>query len=436
MDEPFHTKPRPSRRKFFGLAAGGVAAAAGGSALLQGDDQPVAFQTSPESTPADATSTPTPTSAPRHLPATEDVAGRTLVVVELQGGNDGLATLVPREAGVLYDRRENLHIPDEELLDFTDEFGWHPSLAPLLGHNVAALVGLGVTGSPDGSHFEMERRWWAGKSSGTDLPGTGFLGRLCDQLATDQPVAGLSMGSGPSPALRSDKAITVGMDDPSAGWFLRSEDTWFQNFRMAISAMSADRVTNPTPHEAAMAGLSDTLEFANSLREIDDEATERYHNTQLASALGVAAELISQDTGIRVIHISHGGFDTHSDQRGSHAYLLEQLGDATGAFLDDMADRGLADSTLLCTTSEFGRRVPANGSGTDHGAAGMAILAGPVVGGVHGEAPSLTRLDDNNLIATADFEQYYSTIAEQWFAIPASEVLDSAAAPIDGVLQV
>ena len=437
MSDPFHTKPRRSRREFFGLAAGGVAAAAGGAALLRdGEEPPTTDQSSPASSSLNRDSVPT-TEAPRPLPASTDVEGRTLVVVELQGGNDGLATLVPRNAGTLYDRRENLHIPDEELLDFTDDYGWHPSLAPLLSHNVAAIVGVGVTGKPDGSHFEMEQRWWSGKSNGNDLPATGFLGRLCDQLMVDQPVTGLAMGRGSSQTLRSDKAITVGMDSPDPGWFLRSEDSWFENFRRGMQGMAGHRVSDPTPHQAAMAGLSDTLEFASSLQEIDMERTrDRYPSSELGSSLGLAAEMIAQDTGIRVIHVAHSGFDTHSDQRGSHGYLLEQLSEATGAFLTDIADRGLADSTLLCTTSEFGRRVPANGSGTDHGAASMAIVAGPVVGGVHGETPSLSRLDDDNLVATADFEEYYSMIAEQWFGIPSSEVLDSAASPIGGVVRV
>ena len=433
MSESFHTPPRTSRRKFLGVAAGGAAAAIGGTAVVRsgsaapmGDDAAASNATTAQDAPI---------APPRPLAASEDVAGRTLVVIELQGGNDGLATLVPRNAGMLYDRRETVHVPDEELLNFTDAFGWHPNLAPLLAHNVAALTGVGVTGRPDGSHFEMERRWWSGKSSGSNLPGTGFLGRLCDQLVTDQPVTGLSMGSGPSPALRSDKAITVAMNDPSASWFLRSEEPWFQNFRSGMLDMSGGRAPDMSPHQSAMASLSDTLEFADSLGEIDRERIEaRYPGTQLGEALGVAAELIELETGIRVIHVVHGGFDTHSNQVGEHGQLLEQLGQATGAFLSDVADRGRGGSTLVCTTSEFGRRVRSNGSGTDHGAAGMAILAGPVVSGIHGEPPSLSKLDDDNLIATADLEEYYATLAEQWFGIASSDVLDSGAAPIDGLI--
>jgi len=227
------------------------------------------------------------------------------------------------------------------------------------------------------------------------------------------------------------------MDDPESSWFLRSDEPWFQNFRNGMLAMSGERAIDMTPRQSAMASLSDTLDFARTLGEIDDERLEeRYPYGQLAHSLGVAAELIQQQSGIRVFHITHSGFDTHSDQVGGHNQLLTELGEATGAFLSDIDDRGLADSTLVCTTSEFGRRVAANGSGTDHGAAGMAILAGPVEMGVHGEAPSLTRLDDDNLIATVDFEQYYSTLAEQWFGIPSSEVLESAAAPIGGLIAV
>ncbi len=427
--EPMHERPRASRRKFLGFAAGGVAATAG--VLRVYEPSPTAMNDSgTEQVTADTSTTTT-----RPLIASEDVEGRTLVVIELQGGNDSLATLVPRNAGVLYDRRPGLHIPDEELLDFTDDFGWNPKLAGISGHGIAALVGLGTTNNPDGSHFEMERRWWAGKSNGNDLPATGFLGRLCDELVVDQPVTGLSLGSGPSPALMSAKAVTVGMGDPGASWFLRSPEPWFSNLRHGMRDMSGPRDISATPLSAARAGLGDTLAFAETLEEIDEERIrDRYPNTNLAQSLGVAAELIVQESGLRVIHVSHGGFDTHSDQRGEHDYLLEQLGEAMGTFLSDLGDLGQAESTLVCTTSEFGRRVPQNGSGTDHGAAGMALLAGPVASGIHGEVPSLTALDDDNLVASTDFEEYYATIAERWFGIHSGDVIESAPVPLDGLI--
>ena len=431
--EPMYTSPRSSRRAFLGLAAAGAATIGGGVILTNDRDREDSASPSEE-----MSNPPEPTTTTRPLIASEDVAGRTLVVVELAGGNDGLATLVPRNRGVLYDRRESVHIPDEELIDFTDEYGWNPALESIAGHGIGVLLGLGAVDEPDGSHFEMERRWWAGKSAGTDLPGTGFLGRLCDQLAEGQPVTGLSLGGGSTPALRADKAVTIGLNDPEAGWYLREDgDPWFSNLRSGLADMAGGSATGVgrSPLDHARSGLADTLAFAEVLQEIDDEQIEnRYPNTHLGWSLGTAAQIMAQESGIRVFHVSLGGFDTHSEQRGTHDELLRQVGDSMGAFLSDIGDRGMAESTLVCTTSEFGRRVASNGRGTDHGEAGIAILAGPVNAGIHGEMPSLSNLNDGNLATTVDFEQYYATLAEKWFGIPSSEVLDTDRPPLEGVI--
>jgi len=428
--EPMHAAPSPSRRRFLGFAAAGAVTAGGAAIALGRGEAGVAGAASSGTLPAGPTTTTTP------VVASADVAGRTLVVVEMQGGNDGLATLVPRNAGVLYDRRPNLHVPDEELLDFDDDFGLNPNLAAVAPHGLAALVGVGTVNDPDGSHFEMERRWWAGKSSGASLPATGFLGRLCDQLDEGQPVTGVSLGSGATPALLTAKATTLGMTDPDASWFLRhNEDPWFSSLRSGLSDMAVPGAGDAVPLLSARSGLGDTLAFADSLSEIEmQNVWDNYPGSDIGRQFGLASELIQQEAGLRVIHLSIGSFDTHSDQRGDHDYLLMELSEAMATFLADIGERGLADKTLVCTTSEFGRRLPANGGGTDHGAASMAFLAGPVNAGVHGETPSLTKLDDDNLVATVDFENYYATLAEQWFGIPSSEVLESAAPAIGGLL--
>lgn len=431
-ESSFHKPDTRSRRNFLGLTAAGVVSASGAAfALTRGDVE------MPSIGAVDANSSSGPTTTTNPLRASADLAGRTLVVVELAGGNDGLATLVPRNAGALYDQRPAVHIPDEELIDFTDDFGWTPAFERLSGHGLAALVGVGTTVDPDGSHFEMERRWWAGQSSGTDMPSTGFLGRLCDQLHVGQPVTGLSIGSGATPALLADKAITMGLSDPGSGWFLETEDPWFANMRSGLADLA--RPDNSIRDEvlAARTGLTDTLAFAETLAKLDtDRVREKYPGSGLGWQFGLASELIQQESDIRVLHLSHGGFDTHTDQRGDHEYLMTELSEAMSVFLEDLGDQGFSESTLVCTTSEFGRRVTDNDGGTDHGAASMALLAGPVEAGIHGEMPSLSKLDDGNLEATVDFADYYATLAEYWFGVPASEVLNTAAAPVDGVITI
>ena len=122
------------------------------------------------------------------------------------------------------------------------------------------------------------------------------------------------------------------------------------------------------------------------------------------------------------------GYDTHSGQRKNHDNLMAQLGDAVLAFQNDLTQNGHADRVLLCTTSEFGRRVKENGSqGTDHGAAAASFLFGPgLKPGIHGKHPSLTDLQGGgggSLKHTTDFRSLYATMLEKWLGIPSEPVL-------------
>jgi len=359
-------------------------------------------------------------------------ASRRLVVIEMSGGNDGLAMLQPFEAGVLRDGRTDLMSPDEELIDAGDGFGWHPGLAGIAERGIAAVVGVGST-DPDFSHFAMEQRWWSGVSEPHNDVNTGFFGRLCDQLDVGDPVTGLSFSGGPSPALLSSKAVTVGLTHPGTGWFFNQDDPWFTALRQTFGAMAEPSTSDSERFAAARGGLANTLHFAESLSEIPENERE-YPWSDLGQQLRFAADVLDLDVGVKVMHVRHGGFDTHKGQQWRHRDLMEQLNDALVAFTGDLEDRGHLDSTLIVTTSEFGRRVVENDSGTDHGGASTMMVCGGKAVGVHGEAPSLSKLDDDNLVATARFEDYYATIAEDWFGIAADEVLPTGGSPVSGLL--
>ena len=109
-------------------------------------------------------------------------------------------------------------------------------------------------------------------------------------------------------------------------------------------------------------------------------SSARYPDTGLANRLKLVARLIKGGYDSRVFYTSQGGYDTHSQQLGTHFGLLCELSGALKAFLDDLAEAKLADRVLVLCFSEFGRRVQENASaGTDHGAAGPVFLAGPAV---------------------------------------------------------
>ena len=414
------------------LGAGGVLAAGGYRAITGGGGAVSSFPQA-LATAGGATSVP---AAVATSASAADLAGRMLVVVELRGGNDGLATVVP-ESGRLRDLRPSLLTPETALTDFVPGTQLHGELAGLRDRGLAIVQGIG-TGEPDGSHFEMETRWWQGDSSGDLGIRTGFLGRLCDELAEPGAITGVTVGQAVSPFLTADKATTIGIPDPWAGWFLGEDDTWFQNLRRGLRSMAADGAGDGRLG-VARTGLDDALAFGELLESLQTEAeavyaqgddgqtgreAKGYPDTDLAFQLQIAAGLLSSETGVRVVHVELGGFDTHDGQMYAHDDLMRDLGPSLAAFQDDLAARGLADQTLTLTTSEFGRRPEENQSGTDHGTAGPALLCGPVNTGLFGDAPSLAQLDDNgNLVATTMLDDYYATIAEGWLGIDADLVL-------------
>jgi len=383
-------------------------------------------------------SLPVPSSAAQSVQSRPVEPTRRLVVIEMSGGNDGLSMLQPYESGVLQNSRASLVTADEELIKADNKFGWHPNLAGLADLGIAAAVGIG-SNEPDFSHFAMEQRWWKGISEDNARIGTGFFGRLCDELDAGDLVTGLSLGGGPTPALAADKAMTIGLSDPGSSWFLAEDEPWFNMLRSTFGAMAESSPRDGSAFLAARTGLAATLQFAEALAEVPDSDDDVYPWTDLGQQLRFAAEAIEIDVGVRVMHVRQDGFDTHSGQQWRHAELMAELNDATVAFVNDMDARGLLEDTLIVTTSEFGRRVPDNDTGTDHGGASTMMVCSPASrgsgnGGVHGVAPDLTKLDDGNVIATARFEDYYATIASDWFGVDPAVVLPTGGTAISGLI--
>jgi len=147
---------------------------------------------------------------------------------------------------------------------------------------------------------------------------------------------------------------------------------------------------------------------------------------QLAAALQLASELIVTGTGVKVLHVTLGGFDTHYTEQTRHADLMAYLDSAVSAFHADLTAYGMADRVLIATWSEFGRRPQENASGgTDHGTAAPVFLIGdPVKGGLYGQSPSLTKLDSSqNVTFNVDFRSVYQEILSSHLGVDGQEVL-------------
>jgi uncharacterized protein (DUF1501 family) len=189
------------------------------------------------------------------------------------------------------------------------------------------------------------------------------------------------------------------------------------------------------PLAAARVGVVQATRLSEVVNQLPPTAGG-YGVTALDAQLGLAARLLAAGAGIRVVHVPvDADYDTHENHARRAQQNLTQLDNAVDSLLNDLAARGLEQSTLIATTSEFGRRVPDNGSsGLDHGAASVALLAGPVRPGVHGGPLSLTDLDsDGNLTATVDLTEYYATLAA-WMGVSPDEVLPGHPSPVGGLL--
>jgi uncharacterized protein (DUF1501 family) len=355
-----------------------------------------------------------------------------LVVIELDGGNDGLNTLIPFEDALYYRNRRTLGIPRKEVIRLDDRVGFHPRMKALgelfRAGQVAVVQGVGYP-QPDRSHFRSMEIW---HTATTDpAPATGWLGRYLEAPSGPEPgpgpdafPRGLALTDSLPQALQAQRAtVPVVAQLDSLG---EADETQAALLRKLSTAPGAK---GPA---AFLRRQADTLyRTADRLKAAVEKAPPSsaiaYPEGDLGGQLHRAAQILGADLGVRVLFVSQDGFDTHAGQADQHGNLLEGLSQSLDAFRRDLAARKLSDRVLVLVFSEFGRRVDENASGgTDHGAASCLFLVGSssqVKGGLAGRHPSLETLGDGDLIYNTDFRSVYATILDRWLGCPAEQVL-------------
>jgi uncharacterized protein (DUF1501 family) len=151
-----------------------------------------------------------------------------------------------------------------------------------------------------------------------------------------------------------------------------------------------------------------------------------YPDTAVAKKLKGIAQIHFANLGTRVFYLDHGSFDTHAGQMAAHPNLWKDVSEGIGAFFDDLREHDAADNVAMLIFTEFGRRVHDNGSGTDHGAGGVAFALGePVKGGHYSEYPSMKAgdLDQGDLVYNLDFRGIYRTFLEDWMGLDGQAIV-------------
>ena len=343
---------------------------------------------------------------------------RILVVVELSGGNDGLNTVVPYGDDEYYRVRPTIGIPPNEVLKIDERYGFHPSLVGFerlyKDGRLAVVHGCGYD-NPSLSHFSSMGFWHTGVPNGGET--LGWLGRLADG-AYDHDAQGnriVNIGTRQSLAVRARHHSPLVFNDPRT---FRREGA--NSEKSALAQMKADGASG----NATLEFLAGTARNAAESSEFVREASAAYRTTVdygiggLSGPLRQVAALIHAEMPTRIYYVTYAGnsFDTHVHQADPHARLLAYTADAVRGFTEDLKRIGRADDVAVVMFTEFGRRVEENGSlGTDHGTATpMFVVGNHVRGGLYGQHPSLTELDDGNLIKTTDFRRVYATMIEEW----------------------
>ncbi|MFT4605530.1 MAG: hypothetical protein ACI9W4_002271 [Rhodothermales bacterium] len=373
-----------------------------------------------------------PTRAVLGAPALHPLAAadgeRVLVLIQMEGGNDGLNTVIPIFDDRYFRNRPSLAIPQSAALDVGQQFGLHGSLEPLQSRFAAGemqvIHAVGYD-NPDLSHFRSTDIWVSASDSDETLR-SGWVGRTVEgqwpQVITDPPASPLAVQIGGAAMMFRGMQTNVGAS------FRDTE----QLARLAEGGVSFDPADVPDTRYGRL--MSYTRELANQsyryAAALQDSAAggendAAYPDGRLGEQLAMVARLIKGGLGAKVYHVSLSGFDTHALQAETHAQLLAEFSAATNAFMDDVDVGGRADDVLLMTFSEFGRTVVENGArGTDHATvAPMFLLGRGLANSTFGVMPDLDVVNEfGDVEHIIDFRKVYASVLETWLRIPGNLV--------------
>ena len=353
-----------------------------------------------------------------------------LVILQLTGANDYLNTIVPYTNPLYWDARPKVNIRQDLVLPIDDELAFRSEVESFKDiydkGNMAIVHGIGFENSPR-SHFRAMDIWHTCEPDSIGV--NGWVAKVIRDLdpAGENVLKGVNFGQGlPRAMAMRGVPVTSVNNLATYGVFssvrsLTSDEERIQLLD-SFARMYAPAIgTGPTMEYLGQTGL-DALRGADVIKLAPERysSTVEYGNNAIAKSLKDVAQVHLADLGTQVFYTSHGPFDTHYDQSGSHAKLWIEISEALDSFFADLREHNASENVVVMLFSEFGRRVRDNGTGTDHGAAGVAFAIGDrVKGGMYGQYPSLKPEDltQGDLQPNYDFRGFYASLVDQWLGL-------------------
>jgi len=351
-----------------------------------------------------------------------------LVILQLTGANDYLNTIVPYTNGLYWDNRPKVNIPEDLVVPIDDELAFRSDMDSFKGlydqGKLAIINGIGFEDSPR-SHFRAMDIWHTCEPDKIGIDG--WVAKVIRDLdpGGENVLTGVNFGQG-LPRAMTMRGVSVTSVNHLAtyGVFssVRSSEQERAQLLDSFARMYAPAIgTGPTMEYLGQTGL-DALKGADIIKVAPElySSTVEYGNTAISTALKDVAQVHLAGLGTQVFYTSYGPFDTHFNQSGSHAKLWIDVSEAVDGFFADLREHDAGENVVMMVFSEFGRRVRDNGTGTDHGAAGVAFAIGDrVKGGMYGAYPSLKPEDltQGDLAPSYDFRGFYSTLVDKWLGL-------------------
>jgi uncharacterized protein (DUF1501 family) len=402
--------------------------------------------------------------------ATQIVTGKDatiLVVLQMAGGNDGLNTVVPYASDYYHSARPKIGLSADKILKVNDDIAFHGALGGFKNlydaGNLAVVQGVGYP-NPNRSHFRATEIWQTASDS-EKIEKYGWLGRYFDNAcAGADPTVGVTIGNQLPEAFFAKKPTGICFNNPQSYRFMASGDateSYKKLNELEMSAPLPDGGPSMGPEENSGGSIAmlpagmpmtggravdfisrtalDAQMSSDQVRDVAARAQNQavYPNSPLANSLKLVARLIGGGLPTRIYYVSQGGYDTHTNQVATQQRLLQDLGDSTKSFVDDLKAQGNMQRVLVMTFSEFGRRVAENANGgTDHGAAApMFIVGNKVKAGLLGRYPSLAPQDlfEGDIKYNVDFRNVYAGVLENWLKTKSAPILGKQFEPLQFV---
>jgi uncharacterized protein (DUF1501 family) len=362
------------------------------------------------------------------------VQDQCVVVLQLTGGNDYLNTIIPYNNPLYRDNRPAVGIPDNNIIHLDGEYGIPDYMAPMKkfwdDKKLAVLHGVGFKDSPR-SHFRAMDIWHTCEPEkvGTE----GWLGRVAREYdpKKENVVQVVSMGPSLPRSLVCPGVPVACVAGPLEryGFLPQVQGNERAHVLDRFAKMYSPAIgTGPVMDYLSETAI-DSLKGEDIIKVAPEKysSTVEYPNSPIARKLKGIAQTHIAEIGSRIFYCDHSTFDTHAGQNPGHGNLWKAVSEGVEAFMADLREHNKADNVIMLLFSEFGRRVHDNGSGTDHGAGGVAFVLGEkVAGGHYGEMPSLKpeHLVQGDLNPNMDFRSVYSTILDKWLGLNPAPIVN------------